>query len=111
MKAAEILLSESNPSFPTPYLYVSNRNDPSSAGDTVAIFSLLHDGKLERVAEVSTGLKHLRGMLLGGPDDKWLIAGGVEGGGVKVFERTDGGKGLKEITSISVDAPTGFLWR
>lgn len=111
MKVAEILLPKPSSAFPTPYLYVSNRNDPSPAGDTIAIYSLLRNNSLELVAEVSTGLKHLRGMLFGGPDEKWLVAGGAEGGGVKVFERTEGGKGLKEIASIPLDAPTGFLWR
>jgi hypothetical protein len=50
-------------------------------------------------------------MAFGGPDDKWLVAGGALGGGVKVFERVDGGKGLKVVAAnSSVEAPTGFLW-
>ncbi|EMD32989.1 hypothetical protein CERSUDRAFT_118417 [Gelatoporia subvermispora B] len=110
MLAAEILVPKPNSQYPTPYLYVSNRNDPSPEGDTIAIFNVSKSEKLELVAEVRTGLHHLRGMAFGGPDDRWLVAGGAHGPGVKVFERTDGGKGLKEIASVEVAAPTGFLW-
>jgi 6-phosphogluconolactonase (cycloisomerase 2 family) len=110
MLAAELLIPEPNTTFSTPYAYVSNRNDPSEEGDTIAIFSIAGDA-LELIAEVRTGLKHLRGMAFGGPDDKWLVAGGALGGGVKVFERVDGGKGLKVVAAnSSVEAPTGFLW-
>jgi hypothetical protein len=110
MLAAELLIPEPNTAFSTPYAYVSNRNDPSEEGDTIAIFSIAGDA-LELIAEVRTGLKHLRGMAFGGPDDKWLVAGGALGGGVKVFERVDGGKGLKVVAAnSSVEAPTGFLW-
>ncbi|KAF8216415.1 Lactonase, 7-bladed beta-propeller-domain-containing protein [Mycena galopus ATCC 62051] len=110
MLAAELLIPEPNSTFSTPYAYVSNRNNPAEEGDTVAIFSIEGD-TLKLVAEVPTGLKHLRGMVFGGPDDKWLVAGGANGGGVKVFERIDGGKGLKEVAAnSSVEAPTGFLW-
>ena len=111
MLAAEILIPAPNTQYPTSYVYVSNRNDPSPEGDTIAIFSTVDSNdKIGYVAEVRSGLKHLRGMVFGGPDDKYLVAGGVHGGGVKVFERVDGGKGLKEIASIDLAAPTGFLW-
>lgn len=111
MFAAEILLPTPNASFSTPYIYVSNRNDPSPGDDTIAVFSTAdaEDG-LQLVGEVRSGLKHLRGMHFGGPDDRWLIAGGVLGGGVKVFERVDDGQDLKEVASLELDAPTGFLW-
>ena len=110
MLAAEILLPTPNKAFPTPYLYVSNRNDPSPEGDIISIFSVADPAKIELVAEVRSGLKHLRGMAFGGSDDRYLIAGGAHGPGVKVFERTDGGKGLKEVASIDLPAPTSFLW-
>ncbi|KAJ7672681.1 Lactonase, 7-bladed beta-propeller-domain-containing protein [Mycena rosella] len=110
MLAAELLIPTPNSTFSTPYAYVSNRNNPAAEGDTIAIFSIASD-TLELIAEVSTGLKHLRGMVFGGPEDKWLVAGGAQGGGVKVFERIDGGKGLKLIAeNSSIEAPTGFLW-
>ncbi|KZT72346.1 putative isomerase YbhE [Daedalea quercina L-15889] len=111
MFASEILLSAPNASFPTPYIYVSNRNDPSPGNDTIAIFSTADsEGGLAMVAEVRTGLKHLRGMVFGGPDNRWLVAGGVHGGGMKVFDRVNGGKDLKEVASLGLEAPTGFLW-
>ena len=111
MFAAEILLPKPNSTFSTPYLYVSNRNDPSPKGDTIAIFSITNPSSLELVNEVRTGLTHVRGMEFGGLDDKWLVVGGLNAGGVKVFERVDDGKGLKAVTvNEDVDAPAGFLW-
>ncbi|EKM53704.1 uncharacterized protein PHACADRAFT_125622 [Phanerochaete carnosa HHB-10118-sp] len=110
MLAAEILIPPPNATYPTPYLYVSNRNDPSPEGDVIAIFSVADPAKLAPAAEVRSGLNHLRGMVLGGEHDKYLVAGGVFGGGVKVFLRTDGGKGLKELASVDLKAPTAFLW-
>jgi len=33
------------------------------------------------------------------------------GGGVRVFERVDGGRNLKLVAeNSSIEAPTGFLW-
>lgn len=112
MLAAEILIPETNATFSTPYIYISNRNDPSPQGDIISIFAIEADGSPKLVNEVRSGLKHLRGMVFGGPDSKWLVSGGVLGGGVKVFERFDGGKSLKEVASSldAVDSPTGFLW-
>ncbi|KAG5644309.1 hypothetical protein DXG03_008727 [Asterophora parasitica] len=112
MLAAEILIPTPNTTYPVPYLYLSNRNDPSPEGDIISIFSIAGPDSLELVAEVRSGLQHLRGMVFGGPDDKWLVAGGVNGGGVKIFERVDGGRGLKVVAENSdVQAPTGFLWK
>lgn len=112
MLAGEILIPPTNSSFPIAYLYVSNRNDPSPEGDIISIFAIESPDSLELIAEVRTGLNHLRGMAFGGTDDKFLIAGGANGGGVKVFERVDGGKSLKLVASNdSVKSPTGFLWR
>ncbi|KAH7883459.1 Lactonase, 7-bladed beta-propeller-domain-containing protein [Phlebopus sp. FC_14] len=111
MLAAEILIPTPNLPFPDPYIYTSNRNDPSPEGDSIAIFSLVAgEDKPELVGEVRTGLKHVRGMLFGCEDDRWLVVGGVEGGGVKVFERVDGGKDLKEVAMLGINKPTGFLW-
>ncbi|KAH9949314.1 putative isomerase YbhE [Amylocystis lapponica] len=110
MFASEILIPPPNATFAAPYVYVTNRNDTHPAGDAIGIFSIADPDKLERVGEVRTGLRHLRGMQFGGPDDKWLIVGGVYGPGVKIFERVDGGKSLKELAFLAVEAPTGFLW-
>ena len=112
MLAAEILIPPLTTSFPTPYIYISNRNDPSPEGDIISIFSPgdRSDG-LQLVNEVRTGLKHVRGILFGGNDGRYLVAGGAQGGGVKVFERTDGGRGLREVVrNEGVEAPTGFAW-
>ncbi|TCD61625.1 hypothetical protein EIP91_008149 [Steccherinum ochraceum] len=108
MLAAEILLPTPNTAFPTPYLYLSNRNDPSPEGDIISIYSVAEN--LQAAAEVHSGLKHLRGMVFGGPQNKYLAAGGLNGGGVKVFERVDGGKGLKEVASLDIEKPTHFIW-
>jgi len=114
MFAAEILLPEPNESFPGTFIYTSNRNDPNPGGDTIAIFSLAAgEDKPELVNEVRTGLNHVRGMEFGGDDGRYLVVGGVEGGGVNVFERVDGGKGLEEVARLGADVvgqPTGFLW-
>lgn len=111
MCAAEILCPDPNSTFPEPYLYASNRNDPSPEGDTIAIFSLHDKEKPKLIEEVRTGLKHVRGMVFGGPDDKWLVTGGVYNGGVKIFERIEGGKKLKVVAeNDSIKAPTAFLW-
>ena len=109
--AAEILIPPPNESFPTPYLYLSNRNDPSPEGDIISIFSIQNPDSLDLIAEIRTGLKHLRGMAFGGPDDKYLVAGGLKAGGVRVFERIDGGRSLQLVaTNNCIRAPTGFLW-
>ncbi|KAJ8515183.1 hypothetical protein ONZ45_g7371 [Pleurotus djamor] len=107
MLVSEILIPKPNQTYSEPYIYLSNRNDPSPEGDTIAIFDL----DLNLVAEVRTGLNHLRGMVFGGTDDKWLVAGGARGGGVAIFERVDGGKGLQKIAhNPEIKEPTGFLW-
>lgn len=110
MLAAEILIPTQNDQFPDPYLYVSNRNDPSPEGDTISIFSIADDA-LDLISEVSTGLNHVRGMEFGGPNSEWLVVGGTKGGGVKVFQRTERGKNLKQVAhDPSVQYPTGFAW-
>ncbi|KAF8837788.1 3-carboxy-cis,cis-mucoante lactonizing enzyme [Paxillus ammoniavirescens] len=122
MFAAEILIPTPNTSFPTPYIYISNRNDPSPEGDTIAIFSPANGEEMpELVTEVRTGLRHVRAMVFGGEHDKWLVVGGAGTGdgstgvGVKVFERVDGGKGLVQLAEVdkavgSKMNPTAFLW-
>jgi hypothetical protein len=81
--AAEILLPAPNATYPEPYIYVSNRNDPHPDGDIIAVFKPLtpseveqskEPGQLKLIAEIRSGLQHLRGMIFFGPDDKvsWL---------------------------------------
>lgn len=111
MLAAEILVPKLSNSFPEPYLYVSNRNDPSPGGDTITIFSLADKERPKLIEEVATGLVHVRGIIFGGLDDRWLVAGGVHAGGVKVFERIEGGRKLRVVAeNSSIEGATGFLW-
>ncbi len=108
MLAAEVLIPAPNASFPTPYLYLTNRNDPSPEGDTISIFSIATPDSLELVAEFRTGLRHLRGLVFGSPDARYAIAGGANGG-VKVFERINGGTSFALVAALdSVNAPTAF---
>ena len=57
---------------------------------------------------IATGLQHLRSITLGGPDSRYLIAGGVHGGGAKIFERT--GTSLQEVAKVDIEKPACFVW-
>ncbi|KAJ3554002.1 hypothetical protein NM688_g3325 [Phlebia brevispora] len=110
--AAEILLTEASPSFPKPYIYVSNRNtgnvDPR--GDTIAIFEI--EPKLKLVQQVYTGLDQIRGMQLGGPEKEFLIAAGVAGdAGTIMLKRVDGGANLQIIAqNTEIAQRSSFVW-
>lgn len=94
-----------------PFLYATNRNDPSAAGDTLAIFSLEDPAVPVLIKEVHTGLRHLRGAAIGGEDGRWVVLGGAFGGGVKVYERIDGGRSVREVAALpDIEGPTAFLW-
>ncbi len=114
MRAAEIQLAEASPSFPEPFIYVSNRNigDPplDPRGEAITIFRV--EPTLEPIGFVFTGLDQIRGMELGGPENELLIASGVEGsGGTILLKRTEGGRNL-EILARNTDVPTRstFVW-
>jgi len=63
------------------------------------------------VAEIRTGLNHARAVASGGEDDRYLIVGGADSGGVKVFERVEGGRGLEMIVElVDIEKPTSFVW-
>ncbi|KIO28877.1 hypothetical protein M407DRAFT_242816 [Tulasnella calospora MUT 4182] len=112
MLGAEVLLTESTPAFPEALIYASNRNDPHAEGDSIAIFTTADCAAgFSLVKEVRTGLNHLRAVTFGGEEDKYLVVGGLNGGGIKVFERTEGGKDLKEVAHLAagVDKPTSFV--
>jgi len=115
MLAAEIFIPPTSESFPTPYIYLSNRNHPSG-NDSISIFSFTAPSdltpdtfSLDLVAEVRTGLAHVRGMMF---DKSWrfLVAAGQHNNCVKLFERIDGGRDLKELASVESKQPTGVLW-
>jgi len=108
---AEILSPPASSGFPTPYLYVTNRNDSSPEGDILSIFEIKPEGSLQLIQEIRTGLNHLRGIAFDDEENRYLVAGGAFGHGVKVFERVDGGRNLKEVASLKdVQSPTGFYW-
>ncbi|KAF5309860.1 hypothetical protein D9619_010500 [Psilocybe cf. subviscida] len=119
--AAEILIPSPTAKFPTPYIYVSNRNTGTefSQGDSVAIFEHVNQGYpnegLRLVRQVFTGLSQIRGMEFGKAEnggDEFLIASGVSGSaGVIVLRRTEGGSNL-EIVAKNLDIPerSSFIW-
>lgn len=119
--AAEILIPEPSERFPTPYIYVSNRNKgtPTSTGDSIAIFEHVNQGQpnegLVLVKQVFTGLQQIRGMEFGSAEqgcEEFLIAGGSAGTtGVVMLRRTEGGRNL-EIVARNTEVPilTSFLW-
>jgi len=87
------------------YLYATNRGDPN--GDSIAIFSL---NPLKLVKQFKTNLYHIRGLALGGNNNKFLVAGGLNSGGVAVYERINDGADLKLIAQNSgIQQPTGFV--
>lgn len=105
--AGELLLAQT----PTSQIYASNRDDPSAEGDSIAVFDI---NPLTKVADVRTGLHHLRGVALVGENDAYLIAAGMSGGGIKIFERVSADQGyLKEVASLpagAIDQPSSFVW-
>ena len=91
-------------------LYASNRNDPHPDGDAIAVFSL---NPLTKVATIRTGLQHIRAMSFAGQNNKYILAAGLNGGGIKVFERVNNGRGLSLVASLNsgqVQKPTSLLW-
>ncbi|KAG9011827.1 hypothetical protein FRB94_007553 [Tulasnella sp. JGI-2019a] len=98
LAAAELLLSPLNAEFPTQYLYATNRFDPNPLGDSIAIFSL---NPLKLVKQVYTGLNQIRGAALGGANGEYIVAGGLVGGGVSVFQRINGGADLVKLANIN----------
>lgn len=107
---AEVLSPPISAAYPTPYIYVTNRNDPSPEGDILSIFEPSDTGSLKLINELRTGLNHLRGIAFD-EDGRYLIAGGTFGGGVKMFERVENGRNLKEVAHLKdVERPTGFYW-
>lgn len=129
--AAEILYPGQLNGSSDDFVYVSNRNtgEPDQRGDSIAIFQhtagsqvatasrrTFHraNEELTLVNQVFTGLQQIRSMAFS-DDGVYLVAGGSKdggsAGGVKVFQRIDGGKGLKEVAKNGdIDTRTGFVW-
>lgn len=101
---AEILFSHT-----TNHVVASNRKSGHPLGDQISVF--IPYPNFELVGEIRTGLDQIRAMQFS-EDGKWLIAGGVKSGGVKVYEwnaSAQGGWG-KEVASVFVAVPTDFVW-
>ncbi|KZV76423.1 putative isomerase YbhE [Peniophora sp. CONT] len=114
MLAAEILLYPPPPASPSAsyqprFLYISNRNFPGEVGDPIAIFSLENPLAPKLVRETASGLEHVRGMVVS-PDGKYLVAGGVHGGGVKIYDVREDGGALEQVAHCELEGPTHFLW-
>jgi len=112
MAAAELLYAPS----PTPLLYASNRNlalDVANIGDGDTITILSTTPGLNAVGHVKTGLAQIRAMAFMGENDKYLLAAGMVGGGVKVYERVSAEQGfLKLVASLNdprITQPTSFV--
>ena len=112
MTAAELLYTFS----PAPLLYASNRNltlDPQNIGDGDTITVLRMMPTLKPVGFVKTGLAQIRGMAFLGHKDQYLLAAGLVGGGVKVYERVSAEQGwLKEVAGLDdtrVVKPSAFV--
>jgi len=113
--AAEVLIPSPNAAFPSTLVYASNRNigpNDDPRGDAIAILTLDADGKLQLVNQFFTGLKQIRGMQFGGPDNRFLAASGVAGdGGVIVFERVGKGDEFVQVASNKdIQNLTSFVW-
>ena len=108
MLAAEILLTPSKK-----FIYVSNRNDPSPDGDTIAVFSVQTDSEESKlVREIRTGVTHARGMNFS-RDGKYLAVVGNHSGSVNIFEVVQGSAD-GEVTLVAsvkgLEKPTAVIW-
>ncbi|CAE6432408.1 unnamed protein product [Rhizoctonia solani] len=107
LTAAELLLSPVSSAFPTQYLYATNRGDPS---DAIAIVSIA-DNTLKVIAHVRTGINFVRGAALSPGDGKYLAIAGQNSGDAAIFERINGGTGLKQVARVSgFSQPTFITW-
>jgi len=97
-------------------LYASNRNfrvDPTNIGEGDTITILSTTPELKPVGFVKTGLAQIRGMAFLGERDQFLLAAGLLGGGIKVYERVSEKQGwLKEVASLNdtrIVLPSSFV--
>ncbi|CUA68676.1 hypothetical protein RSOLAG22IIIB_08046 [Rhizoctonia solani] len=105
--ASQLLLPPVSDAFPTQYLYAMNRGDTS---DAIAIVSIANN-TLKIVAHIRTGVDYARGLALSPGNGKYLAVAGQNSGDVAIFERINGGTGLKEIARIyGLEQPTAVAW-
>ncbi|PVG00360.1 putative isomerase YbhE [Serendipita vermifera] len=108
MLAAEILLSPNKK-----FIYVSNRNDPSSEGDTIAVYSVPSSNETSKlIREIRTGVTHARGMNFS-KDGKYLAVAGSHTSSVRIFEvlqESPDGE-VKEVANVQgLEKPTAVIW-
>ncbi|KAI5116803.1 hypothetical protein M0805_007015 [Coniferiporia weirii] len=114
MAAGEVLIPAVSPTFSGTFVYASNRNTgvQDTRGDAITIFDRGARGALTLRGYVFTGLDQIRGMRFFGPEDRFLIASGVDGdAGVLVYERIGDGSNLT-LVAQNTDVPTrtSFVW-
>ncbi len=85
------------------FLYTSHR----LAGDGVAIFRVLEDGRVERAGFLPTG-KHPRNFAVS-PDGKWLLVACRDSDSVEVYPLSRGIPGGKAFT-LHLSAPVCLSW-
>ena len=113
--AAEVLIPSPNTAFPSTLVYASNRNTGTNddpRGDAITVLTLDADGKLQIASQFFTGLRQVRAMQFGGPDNKFLVASGVvRNTGAVVFERVGQGVDFVQVAS-NQDIPnlSTFVW-
>ncbi|KAG9123157.1 hypothetical protein FRC07_000170 [Ceratobasidium sp. 392] len=107
--AAELILDEKRG-----LLYASNRNlaaSPDLRGDTIAIFKFDNAGNLKLVDQFFTGLNQIRAMAQGGPDNLYIAAGGLTGGGLAVFEKVNNTLAERaRLPAGTISKPASFVW-
>lgn len=95
------------------YLLASNRNTSNNLdpkGDTIAIFTTQPELKL--VNQVYTGLNQIRGVMVDSTGS-YVIAAGLVGGGIAVFEVTEGGANMvlrARYTGTGSTEVSSFVW-
>jgi len=113
--AAEVLIPSPNKAFPSTLVYASNRNtglNDDPRGDAITVLALDADGKLQIINQFFTGLRQVRGMQFGGPDNRFLATSGLVGdGGVVVFERVGQGADFVQVASNKdILNLSSFVW-
>ncbi|KAG8702228.1 hypothetical protein FRC08_003627 [Ceratobasidium sp. 394] len=107
--AAELIIDEKRG-----LLYASNRNlapSPDPRGDTIAIVAFDAAGNLKLVDQFFTGLNQIRAMAHGGPNNQYIAAGGLTGGGLAVFEKVNNTLvDRARLPAGKVSQPASFAW-
>lgn len=103
-----------NPNSPR-FLYASNRNvgTTDARGDPICVARLDRSGHLTVVQQAYTGLFHVRGMALGGDHGQFIIAAGMDAGGVAIFERDEKHGTLRLLdryTGVGSEQVVSFAW-